>query len=156
LRPVAATDEAAIVAEIGDLAVSCWLAILPHPYMPADFRRFHAEIAVPGQTYVIEDAAGIAGVVALDEGVLGYWVAVRAQGLGYATEAARCLLTAHFRESSRPVRSGYFEGNLRSARVLAKLGFVETGRDSKHCLARGRDLPHVVVALSAEAFRALN
>ena len=149
LRPVAASDEAAIVAGIDDLAVSGWLAVVPHPYTAADFQHFLADIAVPGETFVIEDGAGFAGVISLVDGVLGYWLHPRVQGKGYATEAGTCLVAAHFASSGAPLTSGCFEGNLRSAKVLAKLGFVEIGRDVRHCRARKADLPHVNVELTA-------
>lgn len=155
LRPVAASDEAKVVAAIDDIAVSGWLAVVPHPYTAADFRFFLTEIARPGEVFVIEDAAGFAGIMSIEDDVLGYWLAPRAQGFGYATEAGRCLVAAHFAGSDAPLTSGYFEGNMRSANVLAKLGFVETGRDVKHCLARHADLPHVVLSLASERFRAL-
>jgi RimJ/RimL family protein N-acetyltransferase len=148
LRPVVASDEAAVVAAIDDIAVSGWLAVVPHPYTVADFRYFLTEIAVPGEVFAIEDAMGFAGIMSIEDGVLGYWLAPRAQGLGYATEAGRCLVDAHFAASDASLISGYFEGNARSANVLRKLGFVETGRDMKHCRARGTDLPHVVVELT--------
>jgi RimJ/RimL family protein N-acetyltransferase len=48
--------------------------------------------------------------------------------------------------------SGYFEGNTRSARVLSKLGFVETGRDRRFCKALGIERPHVILRLTREAF----
>lgn len=149
-RPVAASDEAAVIAGVGDLAVSGWLAVVPHPYTVADFRYFLAEIAIPGEVFAIEDTVGLAGIMSIEDGVLGYWIQPRAQGLGYATEAGRCLVDAHFATSDAPLISGYFEGNRRSANVLAKLGFRETGRDVKHCRARGADLPHVIVALTRE------
>lgn len=152
LRPVAAADEAAVVAGVGDLAVSRWLAVVPHPYTDEDFRFFLQEIAVPGDVFAIEDASGLAGIMSIEEGVLGYWLAPRAQGLGYATEAGRRLVSAHFSASDSTLTSGYFEGNARSANVLKKLGFRETGRDLKHCRARGIDLPHVTVALTRTAF----
>ena len=148
LRPVAASDEVAVVAGIDDLDVSRWLSVVPHPYMPADFRHFQKAIAVPGETFLIEDASGFAGIISLVDGVLGYWLHPRAQGQGYATEAGSCLVAAHFAGSGAPLTSGYFEGNLRSARVLAKLGFVETGRDVKSCRARGVELPHVIIELT--------
>lgn len=148
LRPVAASDEAAVVAGIDDLDVSRWLSVVPHPYTPADFRHFRETIAVPGETFLIEDGSGFAGVISLVDGVLGHWLHPRAQGQGYATEAGSCLVAAHFAGCDAPLTSGYFEGNLRSARVLAKLGFVETGRDVKSCRARGVELPHVIVELT--------
>jgi RimJ/RimL family protein N-acetyltransferase len=152
LRPVAASDEAAVVAAIDDIDVAGWLAVVPHPYSAADFRYFLNEIALAGQTFVIEDAEGFAGIVALQDAVLGYWLSPRAHGRGYATEAAYCLVAAHFAAGGDSLESGYFEGNARSARVLAKLGFVETGRDQKFCKALNAVRPHVIVALSRAAF----
>jgi RimJ/RimL family protein N-acetyltransferase len=150
LRPVVASDEAVVVSAIDDIAVSGWLSVVPHPYTVTDFREFLVDIAVPGETYLIEDMAGFAGIIALEDRILGYWLAPRAQRLGYATEAGRCLVAAHFAASDAPLTSGYFEGNARSANVLEKLGFVEIGRDMKHCVARGTDLPHVIVELRRE------
>lgn len=140
------------MAGIDDIAVAGWLAVVPHPYKAADFHHFHKDIAVPGETFVIEAGTRFAGIISLVDGVLGYWLAIRAQGRGYATEAGRCLVAAHFASKDAPLRSGYFDGNLRSANVLEKLGFVETGRDMKHCVARGTDLPHVNVRLTRGAF----
>jgi RimJ/RimL family protein N-acetyltransferase len=151
LRPVAAADEAAVVAAIDDIAVSGWLAMVPYPYSVADFHQFLTGYAVAGETFAIEDADGFAGIMGIEDGVLGYWIAPRAQGQGYATEASRCLVTAHFSQSSAPLESGYFDGNVRSARVLGKLGFIETGRDLKYCLAHNAERPHVVMKLTREA-----
>ena len=58
LRPVAAADEAAVVAHLNDLAISGWLARVPVPYTAADFHQFATEIAYPGETFTIEDAQG--------------------------------------------------------------------------------------------------
>ncbi|MGL4235798.1 GNAT family N-acetyltransferase [Tabrizicola sp.] len=155
LRPVAASDESAVVSAIDDLAISGWLSKVPHPYTPADFQHFLTEIALPGEVFTIEDDTGFAGVMGLEECILGYWVAPRAQGRGYATEAARCVLAAHFGGSDDEVVSGYFEGNSRSARVLEKLGFVKTGRSSRYCAAMGVDRSHVELLLTRERFRAV-
>ena len=152
LRPVAASDEAAGVGGIGDIAVSGWLSTVPHPYRAEDFRYFLNEIAVSGETFVLEDEEGCAGVLGLEGGELGYWLAPRAQGRGYATEAARCVVGAHFAGEGGTLASGYFEDNLRSARVLGKLGFVETGRDRRFCKALGIERPHVIMQLTREAF----
>ncbi|HRK43435.1 MAG TPA: GNAT family N-acetyltransferase, partial [Gemmobacter sp.] len=60
---------------------------------------------------------------------------------------------AHFADpAAGPVVAGYFEGNAASARVLAGLGFVETGRDHRRSASLGQDLPHVVVQLTREAW----
>jgi [ribosomal protein S5]-alanine N-acetyltransferase len=140
------------VAAINDITVSGWLAVVPHPYSAADFQHFLRQIARPGETFVIEDADGFVGIMSVEDRVLGYWLAPYAHQRGYATEAARCLVTAHFAERAEPLESGYFEGNTRSARVLTKLGFVETGRDPRFCRALGVEKPHVIMQLRREAF----
>lgn len=155
LRPVAASDEAVVVACLNDLAVTGWLAVVPYPYTPADFRQFQTEIAKPGETFAVVDDQGLAGIVGAGA-ELGYWFAPRVHGRGYATEAARAVLAMQFAHDPGAVASGYFEGNTRSANVLRKLGFVETGRGMKHCRALGQDRPHVELALTSEAFFAAN
>jgi RimJ/RimL family protein N-acetyltransferase len=152
LRPVAASDEAAVVAAIDDIAVSGWLIPVPHPYSSADFHFFLNEVAAPGEEFVIEDAEGFVGLVGLSDDLLGYWLDPRAHGRGYATEAARCLVAAHFASGGGTLASGYFEGNTRSARVLSKLGFVEADRDRRPCKALGVERPHVIMQLTREAF----
>lgn len=154
LRPVAASDERTIVAAIDDIGISGWLSTVPHPYSADDFRHFLRNIARPGETFVLEDQQGIVGVLGLEGGELGYWLVPRAHGQGYATEAARCVLAAHFDDCDDPVVSGYFEGNARSARVLQKLGFVETGRRPRRCVALMTDRPHVALILTRVAWLA--
>lgn len=150
-RPVAEGDRAAVVAGIGDLSVSRWLAKVPHPYTPQDFDNFLCGIAVPGEVFVIEDAHGFAGIIGAGR-ELGYWLMPRAQGFGYATEAARTVMAAQFACAPEDVCSGYFVGNLASARVLAKLGCVETGRNEVHCRALDQMRPHVNLCLTRAAF----
>lgn len=154
LRPVEARDREAVIAGAGDLAVSRWLAVVPHPYTDADFDFFLREIAIPGKVFAVEDASGLCGIVDIGGGVLGYWLAPGAQGRGYATEAARIALAAHFAGSDAPATAGYFADNLKSAHVLRKLGFVETGRDTLFCRALGEARAHVAVSLDRRAFLA--
>lgn len=152
LRPVAPEDEGAVVSVLNDLDVTGWLAVVPHPYVPADFQQFQREYAVPGDTFSVDDARGLAGIVGIEDRTLGYWFAPAIHGLGYATEAARAALAEHFAGDPADIASGYFEGNARSANVLRKLGFVETGRGPKHCRALANDRPHVDMALTRDAF----
>jgi [ribosomal protein S5]-alanine N-acetyltransferase len=153
LRPVADGDEAPVVTALNDIAVSGWLAVVPFPYFPADFRQFQTEYAVPGLTYAIDDAQGLAGIMGVEDRTLGYWLAPHSQGKGYATEAARAVLAGQFAEDSNAILSGYFEGNARSANVLRKLGFVEVGNDTKYCRALGIDRPHVTMRVTPATFK---
>lgn len=50
-------------------------------------------------------------------------------GLGLATEAARAVIEVYLSESPEVVRASIDEPNQASARVLARLGFVEVRRD---------------------------
>lgn len=153
LRPVARADMAMTVIAMNDLAVSGWLSSVPHPYMVTDFEHFLTQIATPGQVFAIDDSDGFAGVIGLDT-EFGYWLAPRAQGLGYATEASRAVIGGYFAQNDADVLSGYFEGNTRSAHVLNKLGFVEIGRAPKMCRTFGLNRMHVDVAMSRANFTA--
>lgn len=154
LRPVAPEDEGAAVACLNDLAVTGWLSVVPHPYRAADFRAFQQNHAIPGQTFAVDDAEGLAGILGVENRTLGYWLAPARQGRGYATEAARSALAEHLAADPGDIASGYFDGNARSAKVLRKLGFVETGRDMKFCRALGQTRAHVRLTLTLAAFRA--
>lgn len=89
LRPLVAADEGALLAALDDLAVSGWLAVVPYPYTPADFREFLA-IAAPGEHWAICDAGGFVGMIGLDN-LFGYWLARAASGKSYMTEAGRAV-----------------------------------------------------------------
>ncbi|MEZ5779747.1 MAG: GNAT family N-acetyltransferase [Paracoccaceae bacterium] len=142
LRPLGPADEAPLVAALGDRQVSYWLTVVPFPYAPADFRDFAAQ-AEPGETWAIDDENGFAGVIGL-EGELGYWLASHVWGRGYATEAARAILAAHFADpAAGPIRSGHFDGNDRSRGVLTKIGF----RPSGYCIRRPASRPSDEVLL---------
>lgn len=151
LRPVLAEDAEWMVANLDRLDIARWLAKVPHPYTEVDFADFLSGIAVPGETFAICDVMGAVGCIQFGS-ELGYWIAPLAQGQGYATEAASGLLAAWFAAGGGAIRSGYFEGNDRSARVLAKLGFFETGRRLVACRALDRALPHVDLVLTAPAW----
>lgn len=154
LRPLQASDEGALVTGLNDWEVVRWLAVVPFPYRPADFRAF-LPVAEPGETWAIEDDQGLVGVVG-NEGALGYWLARHAWGRGYATEAARAVLATHFADpAAGPVESGHFEGNARSANVLAKLGFRVTGYKLRRTVAcPDRDMLSCRMELTRESWAA--
>ena len=152
LRPVGPQDRDAVVEGLNHRDVTRWLAVVPYPYGTGDFRYFLDEVARPGSTWGIEEAGSFLGVIGLETGALGYWLQPLAHGRGIATEAAGAVLTAHFAAGGGPVVAGYFEGNARSARVLAKLGFAETARDTKFCRALDEELPHVTLGLTVQGF----
>ncbi|RYB02396.1 GNAT family N-acetyltransferase [Lichenibacterium ramalinae] len=150
LRPLQAGDAEAIAALLDDVEVVRWTSRIPHPYRLADAVYFLTEIAPRETCWGIAVAggalAGVGGLAARADAPdveLGYWLGRPFWGRGYATEAAGLMLDQAWSEGRARVLSGYFDGNLRSRRVLGKLGFREVGRSTRHNLALGRDLPHV-------------
>lgn len=122
LRPLCASDEEAFVAALGDPAVSAWLRELPHPFTADDFRAYLPQ-DWPGRRWAVDADGAMVGLITLDP-QLGYWISPRAQGKGYATEAARAVLGAHFADpEAAGLVTSHLMGNAGSARVLAKLGF---------------------------------
>lgn len=150
LYPLAARDEAGVLAGLNDPEIASWLATTPYPYTAQDFRTYIAT-APEGETFAIHDSAGFAGLIG-GGAELGYWVARHAQGRGYAFEAAAALLKAVFEFYNGPIAAGYFTGNIASAKILTRLGFHETGRGQKFCRPLGQDMAHVDMVLTRPAF----
>lgn len=147
LRVPVMDDAPALAAAIDDYDVAKWLSVVPHPYTLADAEWFIGEITAGRlRGWLIDDGA-LAGVVGLDD-ELGYWLAPRAQGRGYATEAATAVLDWAFAGGAEEVTSGHFLDNARSARVLEKLGFRPTGLRAIPCRARGHDMDSRRMVLS--------
>lgn len=147
LRPLDLSDEVALVAALQDPTVSRWLTLVPYPYGAQDFHAF-LPLALPGKTWAILDDAGFAGVISLD-GDFGYWLAKRAWGRGYMTEAATAVLDAHFSDpAAYDVASGYFVVNSASGRVLEKLGFRYVTTIDQQARSAGLTLPLNRVALN--------
>ena len=103
---------------------------------PAQAPRERYEVAVIG--------AGQAGLA------LGYYLAPTHWGFGLATEASRAILDYGFDVAGfASVTAGHFVKNPASGRVLGKLGFVETSRGERPCLATGLTMMSVEMHLGA-------
>lgn len=101
------------------------------------------ETGMAGPVFAGNRVVGMMGV-GLREGIaeLGYMFARAHWGKGYATEIGRALIAHAWATYDWPaVEACVFEGNPGSARVLEKLGFVETGPCHGDCAARGERLP---------------
>lgn len=160
LRPPNPDDAAKIQAAANDIEVSRWLTHVPHPYDLADAKAYLARVRAGdmGSTYVIADAHGFVGTIGLYK-ELGYWLARSAWGRGYASEAARAVLRAHFRDpDAAAVGSSYFAGNVRSARVLQKLGFGDVTDGARRVVPEATGAPVLchAMALTPEQWHALN
>lgn len=157
LRPPVAEDAEALTAAINDWEVVRWLSVVPFPYTRDDAAWFLGECAAGREdSLAICDADGLCGMIGTTETGLGYWLARRVWGRGYAAEAARAVLGAYFADPENDaIRSGYFIENERSGAVLRKVGFVDLGAKTLPCRAQGRDMASRDMLLTRERWEAL-
>ena len=150
LRPGWMEDAATLAQTINDPAVLRNLTRVPAPYglddahaylsLPQDQRlpRLLAFTRTQGAPRLI----GGCGVMQAADGTheLGYWIARPYWGLGFATEAARAVLSMARASGVRDIRAAHFIDNPASGNVLRKLGFRYTGRiERRHSPARGHE-----------------
>jgi RimJ/RimL family protein N-acetyltransferase len=155
LRPAWAEDWADVLAAISDEAVLRNLARAPSPYRaedaqwfvnrPQDLRCPDFLVTLPGMdgAHVI----GCAGMVSGEDGTaeICYWIARSHWGRGFATEAARAVLTVARTLGHDRVEASHFLDNPASGRVLQKLGFTATGEHrQRHSAGRGAVVTSVV------------
>jgi RimJ/RimL family protein N-acetyltransferase len=159
LRPPSLGDRDAIVAGVGDLAVSRMLARVPHPYGPADAEAWLADMepafaAGTELPFLLVREGEVIGCVALHGvaagavGDFGYWLARPHWGRGYATEAARAVLAFAFdRLGAERVPSRVFAENAASWNVQRKLGFTVVAAGKGFSLARGAEVDDLETVL---------
>jgi ribosomal-protein-alanine N-acetyltransferase len=158
LRTPRKEDAGTIAALANDWEVASRLTRLPHPYTLEDAVFFLEEIVPTELVWTIESAREIVGVAGLtpdaDAGTLelGYWLGRAFWGQGFGTEAAGIVLDYAFGlAATSVVTAGCFTDNVRSLRVLRKLGFAIKGESLRFCLAQQRELPHYDMALTRAA-----
>ena len=158
LRPLRDGDAGALVHGLGNLAVSRWTGRIPHPYGPADAQAFlaHAREAGDGRLIrAIDRKDTLIGVIGIEQGELGYWLAEPHWGQGYGTEAARAVTDHAFTSLGHDgLDASYHIGNAASRRILLGLGFAETGEGSAYSKARQAEVPHIKLRLTPAAWAA--
>lgn len=156
LRPLGEGDLPALAERINDIEIARWLSVVPFPYSLANAEAFLAHVQSGAErAWVIDDGA-FCGIVGLGD-EFGYWLARHAWGQGFATEAGRAVLGWHFRQpGANDVVAGHAVENLRSARVLEKLGFEPTGLSRSFYLARGAEADSRRMLLTRERWERLS
>lgn len=148
LRPAWPEDWAELHDAVNDEGVVRNLARAPWPYRADDARWFVSREADPRHPDFLvtlpgaEGARiiGCAGIAAGEAGSveLGYWIAREHWGRGYATEAARAVLSVARSIGHDRIEASHFLDNPASGRVLRKLGFRPTG-EHRPRRSEGRD-----------------
>ncbi len=137
LRPGWAEDETQLLALIDDEAIVRNLARAPWPYTLDDARQFIAlpqDRSLPHFFITLPTASGpkLIGSAGLGshegEAEIGYWIGRDYWGNGYATEAARGVLSLARTLGHQRLRASHYVDNPASGKVLQKLGFAPTGR----------------------------
>ena len=135
-RPVMA-DADVIVPLIGDLEVARWLTRVPHPYGLDDAREFLRRVSREGADVRFIEMNGVLVGCIGTVNELGYWLGQNHWGRGYATEAARAMITRHFAQGQTELGSGHFTENSPSRHVQTNLGIVPTSQEQALCPATG-------------------
>lgn len=152
LRPYMREDTAEVARLLNDTEMARFLMVIPHPFVEFDARTlvkaawrrltggrgFDLLITVKGDS---GGPVGSVGVGLHDErrrGELGFWIGREYWGRGYASEAARRMVSFATETLCVPRLTGTVAAdNAASLAVLGRLGFVETGRGEKRVPSTG-------------------
>lgn len=163
LRPPMTADAPAIAQFLDDFAVSGNLARVPHPYRLADaeawLRTRKPTMPANQMNFALELDGVYVGQAGFHPGpdgpVIGYWLGKPFWGHGLMTEAVGAAVGWLFAATDVPaIYSGVFHFNAASLAIQRKLGFVEIGRSSLLCLARGAEVEHIDTKLARGAWKA--
>ncbi len=171
LRSFELSDIPALLPLIGDRRVAATTLRIPHPYTESDARAFiaaaHDDLASGRELHLcleLRESRALCGGAGLRfesehrRAELGYWIGVPYWGSGFASEAARALVSYGF-ETLRlhRIHAGHVAGNIASARVLQKIGMRHEGKLPHHILKWGNFLDlELYGMLSPNADRAPN
>lgn len=162
LRPGWPEEWEDLLSLIDDEEVVRNLARAPWPYTPEDAKAFAArepDRLLPNFFVTLPESANdmggarLIGSVGLardgDEVELGYWIGRPFWGQGYATEAARAMLSLARALGHERLVASHFVDNPASGRVLRKLGFCPTGVvHDRFSLGRGGEAPACQLSLN--------
>lgn len=160
LRAFTAADEPAVLAGLAEYSVVQWLAVVPFPYMRADFRSWVSSHAFGiasklDRPWAVTLEGRTIGCVAAhdraDEGIeVGYWIARPYWRRGFGREALLAVLEFLRAEApQRPVHAWTRADNLHSAGLLQACGFSRSGEGVRDYPARGAAYPSYRFALTA-------
>lgn len=142
LRPYVMEDAEQLTSLLQDPEIHRWTNSIPFPYSMDDARSFisrRAEADETGSSFVWavthNDSGQLIGAMGLHEvdstagrGELGYWLGESFRGQGFATEAARRVISWSFeRLELYRVQATYLPGNTASAGVMRNIGMREEG-----------------------------
>ncbi len=152
LRPLEQSDVPVMHRLCNDPDVSATIADMPYPYpieAAAGTVAAMQNLMASGEAYafavVPHDSSELVGIVYLipnpvyQHAELIYWLGKPHWCKGYATEAARAVLTFAFGQLKlHRVYASVFRGNIASVRILEKCGMQVEGTQREHILKNGQ------------------
>jgi RimJ/RimL family protein N-acetyltransferase len=142
LRPYTHADAERITELLQDPEIHRWTSSIPYPYTiehAHDFLAKRAEADTTGESFTwgitrredgtLFGAMGLHEVRPdLERAELGYWIGEDFRGAGYATEAARRVVSWCFEVGEfHRIQAQYLPGNEASAGVMRNIGMREEG-----------------------------
>ncbi|QBF31963.1 GNAT family N-acetyltransferase [Thalassococcus sp. S3] len=155
LRRLGPEDVGDIAALANNFEVARWVSRVPYPYSVEDAQMFIDTLPMgdPG-VFGVTAEGRLVGCVSITK-AFGYWYGQPFWGRGYATEAGRALVAAHFAKSDDTLQASYMLENAGSKGVLTKIGFEPTHLDTNPSRALGRDVEVQHVELTRTRWEAL-
>ena len=159
LRPPLEVDADEITKLLANTNVSRMLTRVPNPYQFEDAKAWIESIR--DQTCSLyftihrQNLAGVISIEANESGSpdLGYWLGEPYWGNGYMSEAARAVVSHGFKAlGCGTLKSGAYEDNPASAKVLQNLGFEPAGTANHFNSTRKCDVLCNRLHLTREAF----
>lgn len=152
LRPFRPEDGPEVERLAGVREIAEMTLTVPHPYPvghAVEWIATHEPGFAAGEgaifAVVRRSDGALVGAIGLDvvaahrRAELGYWIGVPYWGRGFATEAAGEIVRYGFADLGlNRIHAAHFADNLRSRRVLLKLGFHPEGVAEQHDLRFGR------------------
>ena len=163
LRPFCPADAPRVrdVAGAYDIAKMC--SSIPHPYpegLAEQWIGMHDQRRARGRGYpfAIDVDGELAGSIGIEDGgngefEIGYWLNPTYWNKGFASEAVAAVLHFAFAWRALPyVRARFLSENRASGRVLAKTGFLATGRRRVFHTVRDTEVEIVEAVLPRDAW----
>ena len=162
-----------LVEGLNNLKVSRWLARIPYPYTKKDANgwikhcietakkdkkrtAYHFAIELKAEKKVI-GGMGLEGIGAFQRKARGgVWINEKYHGQGYGVEAyAAGTRFAFSKLKLRRLESGYFKGNISSAKMHKKLGYKIEGKKRKglKCMATRKIMDQYITGLLKEEWK---
>ena len=158
LRQPHPDDASRIAGFLNNFHVAGSLSRVPYPYCEADavwwLKRWRTDRPAAETGFILElpgvGLIGHAGFHSDAQGtVIGYWLGEPFWNRGFMTEAVTAILDWYFEATPAvSVASGVFHFNRASLAIQKKLGFTETGRSFRLCLARKLEVSHIDTELT--------